>query len=141
MELDPRNNDTEYVFCKATKVRPAPQFIWTVGGKNEFPKSFDWVFYDFLFAEIDSVPVEISNIPELENATILNAVNSSWDGSDFQDQYLDVTSQLELPIIGWLDTKTLGCRIEIHDTNGINLTPPAAKLSRNVTFTVPGNTE
>jgi len=117
VELDPRNNDTEYVFCKATKVRPAPQFIWTV--------------------EIDSVPVEINNIPELENATILNAANSSWENSDFPNQYLDVTSQLELPIIGWLDTKTLGCRIEIHDTNGINLTPPAAKLSRNVTFTVP----
>ena len=98
-------------------------------------------FYNFFSAEIDSVPVEISNIPELENATILNAVNSSWDGSDFDDQYLDVTSQLQLPIIGWLDTKTLGCRIEIHDTNGINLTPPATKLSKNVTFTVPGITE
>ena len=93
-----------------------------------------------LLAEIDGVPVDIENIPELENATIDSAVQSSWDGSEYTE-YLDVTQKLELPIIGWLDTKTLGCRIEIHDTNGINLTPPAAKLSRNVTFTVPGNTE
>jgi len=113
--LDSRNL-TENVFCKATKVRPAPQFIWTF--------------------EIDGVPVDIENIPELENATIDSAVQSSWDGSEYTE-YLDVTQKLELPIIGWLDTKTLGCRIEIHDTNGINLTPPAAKLSRNVTFTVP----
>merc|ERR1712223_901699 len=115
-------NATESIFCKATKVRPAPQFIWTI--------------------EIDSVPVEITpeNIPELENATIFSAEEDLWsgsDGSDYQNQYLDVTQQLELPVIGWLDTKTLGCRIEIHDTNGINLTPPAAKLSRNVPFTVP----
>ena len=93
-----------------------------------------------LLTEIDGVPVGIENIPELENATIDSAVQSSWDGSTYQNQYLDVTQRLELPVIGWLDTKTLGCRIEIHDTNGINLTPPAAKLSRNVTFTVPGNT-
>ena len=98
-----------------------------------------------LYAEIDSIPVEITaeNIPELENATIFSAEEDLWsgsDGSDYQNQYLDVTQQLELPVIGWLDTKTLGCRIEIHDTNGINLTPPATKLSRNVTFTVPGNT-
>ena len=90
--------------------------------------------------EIDGVPVGIENIPELENATIDSAVQSAWDGSEYTE-YLDVTQKLELPIIGWLDTKTLGCRIEIHDTNGINLTPPAAKLSKNVTFTVPGNTE
>ena len=100
----------------------------------------------FLYAEIDSVPVEITpeNIPELENATIFSAEEDLWsgsDGSDYQNQYLDVTQQLELPVIGWLDTKTLGCRIEIHDTNGINLTPPAPKLGKNVTFTVPGNTE
>ena len=93
-----------------------------------------------LLAEIDGVPVDIENIPELENATIDSAVQSSWDGSEYTE-YLDVTQKLELPIIGWLDTKTLGCRIEIHDTNGINLTPPAPKLGKNVTFTVPGNTE
>ena len=33
VELDPINK-TESIFCKATKVRPAPQFIWTFG-KNE----------------------------------------------------------------------------------------------------------
>ena len=139
MELDPIN-ETESIFCKATKVRPAPQFIWTFG-KNEIQSCLLWT--DFLPAEIDGVPVEITpeNIPELENATIYSAEQSSWDGSTYQNQYLDVTQRLELPVIGWLDTKTLGCRIEIHDTNGINLTPPAAKLSRNVTFTVPGNTE
>ena len=97
----------------------------------------------FLYAEIDSIPVDITaeNIPELENATIFSAEEDLWsgsDGSDYQNQYLDVTQQLDLPVIGWLDTKTLGCRIELHDTNGINLTPPATKLSRNVTFTVPG---
>ena len=138
VELDSINK-TESIFCKATKVRPAPQFIWTFG-KNEIQTCLLWT--DFLPAEIDGVPVEITpeNIPELENATIYSAEQSSWDGSAYQNQYLDVTQRLELPVIGWLDTKTLGCRIEIHDTNGINLTPPAAKLSRNVTFTVPGNT-
>ena len=146
MELDPRNNATESIFCKATKVRPAPQFIWTIGEKKWNDRWLVLVTNAFLYAEIDSVPVEITaeNIPELENATIFSAEEDLWggsDGSDYQNQYLDVTQQLELPVIGWLDTKTLGCRIEIHDTNGINLTPPAAKLSRNVTFTVPGNTE
>ena len=33
VELDSRNL-TESVFCKATKVRPAPQFIWTFGEKK-----------------------------------------------------------------------------------------------------------
>ena len=33
VELDSRNH-TESVFCKATKVRPAPQFIWTFGEKK-----------------------------------------------------------------------------------------------------------
>ena len=47
---------------------------------------------------------------------------------------------MKLPVTGWLDSKTLGCRVEIKDFNGNNVVPnaPDEKLNTYVTFVVPG---
>ena len=52
-----------------------------------------------------------------------------------------MTQELGLPVIGWLDSKVLGCRVAINDSNGNNLVPNAspADLTLNVTFVVEGS--
>ena len=83
--------------------------------------------------------LDINGIPELGNKTIEDSIqkNHEWN---FTNQYLDVTQELKLPVTGWLDSKTLGCRVEIKDFNGNNVVPnaPEDKLNTNVTFVVPG---
>ena len=52
-----------------------------------------------------------------------------------------MTQELGLPVIGWLDSKVLGCRVAINDSNGNNLVPNTspADLTLNVTFVVEGS--
>jgi len=106
---------TKSIVCKATRVRPAPTFIWTIDGSD------------------------INGIPELGNMTIEDSIQKSHENSNFTNQYLDVTQELKLPVTGWLDSKTLGCRVEIKDFNGNNVVPnaPDEKLNTYVTFVVP----
>jgi len=105
----------ERIFCKATRVRPEPTFIWTVDD------------------------VDINLIPELQNATT-EATTSEVSQVTETDktEYFDMTQELGLPVIGWLDSKVLGCRVAINDSNGNNLVPNAspADLTLNVTFVV-----
>jgi len=56
--------------------------------------------------------------------------------SRFPNEFLDVAQGLVLPVIEWLDTKTLACRIEIKDFDGNNVIPsiPDERLTQNVTF-------
>ena len=74
--------------------------------------------------------------PELQNATIERV--ESWESADsrFPNEFLDVAQGLVLPVIEWLDTKTLACRIEIKDVDGNNVIPsiPDERLTQNVTF-------
>jgi len=104
------------IFCKATKVRPDPTFFWTVDG------------------------VDIANIPELANVTIEESTSTNSENTVFNNQYLDVKQELKFPVIGWLDNKALGCRIEIKDNSSIdalpNLDANDEKLNINVTFYV-----
>jgi len=108
-----KDGTTKSIICKATKVRPAPTFIWTIDGSD------------------------INGIPELGNITIEDSIekNHEWN---FTNQYLDVTQELKLHVTGWLDSKTLGCRVEIKDFNGNNVVPnaPDEKLNTTVTFNV-----
>ena len=86
--------------------------------------------------------VDIANIPELENTTIEESTSMNSEGTVFYHQYLDVKQELKLPVIGWLDNKALGCRIEIKDNSTNDALPNLAandeKLNINVTFYVRG---
>ena len=84
---------------------------------------------------------DIKGIPELGNTTTIeDSIQNNNGNSSFTNQYLDVTQELILRVTGWLDSKTLGCRIEIRDEAGYNVVPnaPDEKLNTNVTFVVPG---
>ena len=72
--------------------------------------------------------------------TIEDSIEKNHENSNFTNQYLDVTQELKLPVTGWLDSKTLGCRVEIKDFNGNNVVPnaPDEKMNTNVTFVVEG---
>ena len=80
----------------------------------------------------------------MENATIeTNSTSKTpWvgEGNEDTNQYWDVKQELKLPVIGWLDGKTLGCRIDIKDSAGYNAIPdaPEEKLNTNITFFVEG---
>ena len=81
--------------------------------------------------------VDINTFPELGNKTIGDSIeNPNVDDTLF----LDVTQELKLPVTGWLDSKKLGCRIEIRDDNGANAIPnaPEEKINTDVTFNVEG---
>ena len=86
--------------------------------------------------------VEIVNIPELGNITLEESTSMNSEGTEFNDQYLDVRQELKFPVIGWLDNKALGCRIEIKDNSSNNALPNLdandEKLNINVTFYVRG---
>ena len=86
--------------------------------------------------------VDINLIPELQNATT-EATTSEVSQVTETDktEYFDMTQELGLPVIGWLDSKVLGCRVAINDSNGNNLAPNAspADLTLNVTFVVEGS--
>ena len=87
--------------------------------------------------------VDIANIPELGNVTIEESTSTNSEGTVFNNQYLDVKQELKFPVIGWLDNKALGCRIEIKDNSSNNALPNLdandEKLNINVTFYVRGS--
>ena len=85
--------------------------------------------------------VDINSIPELGNKTVGESIAVDHSGeTDFKNQYLDVTQELKLPVTGWLDSKRLGCRIEIRDSNGANAVPnaPEERMNTEVRFNVEG---
>ena len=82
--------------------------------------------------------VDINGIPELGNKTIEESTNSGHP--ETSGLFLDVTQELKFPVTGWLDSKKLGCRIEIRDDNFANAIPnaPEERINTDVTFNVEG---